>query len=186
MEFFKKIFSVNLKDYSNIAVDFPINIFLGIIAVSIAILGFVIGAKNSATALSVKQLLRHGAFGEENAKSLKELGLHNSRGARRALSGEGRLRRTVKRAGEKALTFEEYSALSRKERKAALKGISLEESKFYIEEERRADAEHIFKTLDTSPIKSLLGALLIISISFVLMIFMSDILTLLNEVMAKK
>ena len=92
----------------------------------------------------------------------------------------------VKREGERALTYEEYSALSPKERKEALKGISLEESKFYIDEERRADAEHIFKTLDTSPIKSLLGALLIISIAFVLMLFMPDLLTLINGAIAKK
>lgn len=184
LKFFQDIFSVNLKDYANIGIDFEINIFIALAAVLISALGFVLGAYRSTLSMTMKQFLRHEAVGEENAKTLKELGLYNSRATRRALSGEGRLSRVVSRVGEKKLTYEEYAALPRKERKRAFATADFDKDRFYIEEANRERAEHVYKTYDTSPAKCALGAILIIALCFAVMIFMPEILTLINNALA--
>lgn len=184
IKFFQDILSLNLKNYSNIGIDLKINILIAVTAVAISALGFVMGSYRATLSGVMKQFLRHNAIGEGNAKSLKDLGLYNSRGARRALSGEGRLKGTVARVGEKKLTYEEYMALSKKDRKNAFSSVDFDTALFYIEEANQERAEHIYKNYDTSPLKSALGALLLITVAFVLMIFMPEILTLINNALA--
>lgn len=184
LKFFQDIFSLNLKDYSNIGIDLRINLLIIISAVAISVLGFIMGSYRATLSSVMKQFLRHGAIGEKNARSLKDLGLYNSSLARRALSGEGRLKGTVSRVGEKKLTYEEYMALSKKDRKNAFSGVDFDTALFYIEEENQARAEHIYKNYDTSPVKSALGALLLIAVAFVLAVFMPETLTLINNALA--
>ena len=184
VKFFNDIFALNLKDYANIGIDLKINILIAISAFAISLFGFIMGNYRATLSGVMKQFLRHGAIGEANAKSLKDLGLYNSRGARRALSGDTRLKGTVARVGEKKLTYEEYMSLSKKDRKNAFSGVDFDTALFYIEEENKERAEYIYKNYDTSPLKSALGALLLIAVAFVLMIFMPEILTLINNALA--
>ena len=100
LNFYKKYFLLNLKDYPNIDVDFPITLaffifFIGLMAVSVTV-----NFRRSKIELMVRQLKRHNAESEENAKTLKELRLDNII-FKLLLAREGQLTKLVKRVGEK-------------------------------------------------------------------------------------
>ena len=64
---------LNLKDYIDPSIDFPINIFLLSIAVGLCVASVLITFHKRYTALLVKQLMSHEALSEETAKTLSEM-----------------------------------------------------------------------------------------------------------------
>ena len=173
------IILLNLKDYENIGVDFYINIFFFVLAVFICISFFVIEHKRGCMRLTVKQLMRHNAEGEESAKTLFELGI-SSRSIKRALSTDTRLSKIVKRVGAHEYTYEEYVKLS-KEKKLKKEKIDFTTARFYINKSYEQQAKHIYENYNTSLVKSLLMCALVILIYGAVAAVSSEIIEYINS-----
>jgi len=137
MKFFRKIYdnyiSVKLSDYAAFDSDLQINkllffVFLGLIAACMIITYY-----NSTATLILKKLTRIGAFGEENSKTLADIGLDSSRAVKTLLRGKsGAFKTLILTKGAENLTYEEYTELEASKKK--LRGLSKEEKKKKLSE----------------------------------------------------
>ena len=87
----KDFFFLNLSDYENFKVSFPIGAFLIAVCIASCAAVFAMTHYKRTNNAICKQLMRHGAIGEEKAKTLKELRLLNSRAVKSALSKSGQI-----------------------------------------------------------------------------------------------
>ena len=178
MELYEKYFSINLKDYSNIGLDFEINKLL--LAFLIAIIASIIAVSiiRSAMHTIIKALTRHEATSEENAKTLKEIGL-DSFIYKKILKSNSQLRRVVAITGETKYTYEEYSALIKK--RGFKDEIDFNEAKIYIKDNEKKGAGKIFDMKKPTLVETVLLCLLMVAISVCLMLFMPTILLTVNN-----
>ena len=179
MKFLKDFFFLNLSDYENLKVSFPIGAF--IIAVCIASCAAVFAMtyyKRTNNAIC-KQLMRHGAIGEEKAKTLKDLRLSDSRAVKSALSKSGQITYIVKRVGESAETYEQYIE-NMKKRGYKPEKIDFESAKFYIAEERVDDAKKIVYAANHPWWKPAMISVGLVAVLILLALFLPDILAKIN------
>ena len=149
--FFDKYFDINLSDYPAFGFDFNISLLLFGIFAGICAAIVVVTMRKCASTAALRQLLRHEAIGEGEAKSLSEIGLAENKSASRAFSRDKMLRRYVKLVGEAQISYEEYMAMSKAERQSYDKGREIDpmESRFFIPEES-ADRALLAVQSDTS------------------------------------
>ena len=123
---FKKYVLLNLSDYDSFSgFDFYITLFLWLLTACLCVGVFIMNTRKNNTVRIVKQILRHGARTEEQAKTLSDLGLDASFGTRRLLSDGTRMSRFVKRAGAKPVTYEEYIQSLKKKKKRPTRAASM-------------------------------------------------------------
>jgi hypothetical protein len=137
----KKWFMINLSDYENINFSLEINkVVLG--ACIALMLGIIfLNVYRSNMRLMIMQLTRRKATCEENAKTLKEMGLADSYVIKRLLTGNNTLTKIVARVGAAEYDYETYKAMSKEERLEAY------EKKFGTEEQWDIDTVLEFKRL---------------------------------------
>ena len=181
INFYKKYFLLNLKDYPNINVDFPITLVLFIFFIGLMLVTIIINFRRSRIELMVRQLKRHNATDSESAKTLKELKLDNII-FKLLLSSEGQLTKLVKRVGEKNYSYEEYMALSRKERNEK---IDFENAKFYLREEGMERTEKILESSSPTLINTILLCVFILAIFVCLSLAMPYLLNLIDSYIGK-
>lgn len=120
--FYEKYLCLNLKDYG-FGIDFEINKILIILFVGLCIACFFVNYNQSNLALVLRKLIRSGAIGESNAKTLSELGLSSSKPVKKLLlKSGGPMKSIISYVGEVKLTYEEYIA-NEKAARAAKKTI---------------------------------------------------------------
>ena len=186
--FYKKYVELNLKSYFEI--DFEINKLVILLTIALVIACIVISRRQNAEALILKKLLRAEAISEENAKSASELGLAENRLAISILSSSsGYFKTLVSRVGEKKMSYEDYKALenerrslSPKERRAAYKSdstLDIKNEKFYISKSLEEKAKRVFFKNTTSPLKTALFCILIVSVGAAVFFLMPEILSFL-------
>ena len=178
-EIIKQFFSVNLKDYSNLCVDFEINKALVVLLVVLCISFFYIHVKRKNMYYIVKQLTRHNATDEESAKTLEALGLSNNFVLKWMLSGSGQLTRLVKRAGEVTLSYEEYVALE-KEKKLNKEKIDFTEAKFYLFDAQDTRVQRILSRYNIPLFKTVILCVFVVVLYFCIMLLMPELLMLIN------
>lgn len=183
---FKKIiydfFFLNLNEFSNINVDFQINIALFAIAIGICVAAVAITLYRSSLQRIIKQLTRFEAKDEVSARTLAELGLEKSIFIKMALAREGRLTRMIGRVGEVQYTYEEYLALS-KEKGFRHEKIDFASAQFYIRADKQDDARNIIENYGASMYRTALYCVLVMALYVCIMIFMPEILTIINNAM---
>ena len=170
---------VNLSDYPNINVDFPISqLLLGVLLVLVASF-FIINWPRGYMSLAVKQMIRHEALDEDNAKTLSELGLDKSFSVKRALTGDTRLSKIIKRLGAPEYTYEEYIKLTKEEKASMLPNFATD--RFFIPKSKMDDARNVYENYSASlPTTIAFSALL--TIFFVgLTLAMPTALSLIND-----
>ena len=173
-------FFINLKDYPNIGIDFEINVFLLVLTVALAVCFFVANHYRSMMRTIARQLMRHGANNEENAKTLAELGLEKSLWLKWALAHSTQLTRIVGRVGEKVYTYEEYVALSKQKGGIKDEKIDFAEARFYIRESANDRAKNIIENYGTSTFRAVLYCILFLALYVCLALSMPEILTIVN------
>ncbi len=181
IKFYKKFFLLNLKDYPNIGIDFPINVALFIFFIGIMFVSIVVNFRRSRIELMIRQLKRHNASSEENAKTLKELRLDNFI-FRILLSREGQLTKLVKRVGEKNYSYEEYMALSKKERDEK---IDFENARFFLREEGMERSTKILEAHAPTILNTVLLLIFILAIFVCLSLVMPSLVELLDNYIGK-
>lgn len=116
--FYEKYLTLNLKDYG-ISLDLEINKLLIIVFLGLCAACFFVNYSQSNIALVLRKLIRAGAVGESNAKTLTELGLSNAKSIKKLLSKSGGpMKSIISYVGEIKLTYEEYIAREKAERAA--------------------------------------------------------------------
>lgn len=207
VRFYNDYISVNLKDFKNIGIDLEINKLLFFAVVGLCAACFFINYLQNNVATVLKKLMRLGAYGEENAKTISELGLSDSRAAKKLLSSDsGAISKAVCRIGLERPSYEEYmqAKAARKAKKkqkgsntsedvthseetAALNTSSLDgidSAKFYIPEEMREYAERTLTNNSSSLIRTALLCALIFGFYIVIVFAMPSILSLINSILA--
>ena len=180
IDFYNQYFLVNLKDYSNLKIDLEINKILLYFVIGIIITMIIFNYRTAGNIKLVKKLLRYEANNEENSKTLDELQL-NTFNSRLSLSGNGRIKKIIKRVGEVELTYEEY-VQRMKSKDCKPEKIDFTTAKFYIPEESLNEANNLAESKSSSLLSTILLILLLISIYVLLLFFMPSILTLLNNI----
>ncbi len=179
MNYIKSFFTLNLKDYTEAKLDFPIGavLLLSLIAISLAL--FVITYRKRYTVAMVRALIRNKAFNPAGAKTLSQLKLSGNRGLERALSRSGQLTYIVKRFGEEKLDYEEYIKRS-KEKGYKDEAIDFSSAKFYINADELDRARSLVDKTNTSWwLPSVCSAVLLV-ILILAFIFLPDLLALLK------
>ena len=179
----KEYFSLNLNDYENIGINFEINKFLFLLTIGLCAMAFVVNYRRSLIIDTVRQLFRHNATDDANAKTLAELGLSGSRGIRKALVSDSQLRRMVAIVGEVRPTYEEYVESMKKKGKE-LPVTDLSTARIYIPEESLDRAKFVYNNYSTSLLKTILICVFIIAISVCLILLSPSILAAIDSAMA--
>lgn len=182
--FFKNFFWLNLKNYDNIKIDFPINAFLLVLTLAIAVASIVITLYRGGLQKLIKQLTRFLAHDENNARTLAELGLEKSFIIRLALSREGRLTRLVGRVGETVLTYEQALALSKEKKKQKPEKIDFETARFYIRPGKTDEAKNIIENYSASMLRTALYCVLVFAVYACVALLMPEILNFINSSLA--
>ena len=181
-EFYDSFICLNLNQYKNLGVDFEINKFLIVALIGIIAAIIIINYIRSSMYLTVNKLIRHEAIGEENAKTVGELGINLGR-VKRCLTSGSQLRTIVSRVGEVKLTYEEYIKSCKSKDKSKTK-IDFESAKFYINADKADEA----RELGLKSKSLILNTILFCVLSFVavvcLIFLMPEILSLLNNFFA--
>ena len=174
-DYLKKCFSVNLNDYTYIKYDLEINkaVVIAVIALMIGIIFMNLYRSN--IRLITLQLTRHSADTEENAKTLSELGLGDSKVIKSLLSKKGMLTKIITRVGEKTYSYEEYIILSDDEKKKIF-DIDFEAAKFYIKEENKAQADGIIEKYNASTLRTVITCVFIGIVGLCVIFAMPEIL----------
>ena len=178
-DFYKEYILLNLKDYSNINIDFPIAIFILCISLGVVLGIVLISYIRASMCLIIKRLTRYEAFDEGRAKTLDELKI-NSFGVRALLAKSSPLTKIVTRVGEKKYTYEEYTALT-KTKGFEEERVNFAEAKFYICPEAEPRAKAISDSNPPTLLSTVLISLFIISISVCLILLLPGILSLINN-----
>ena len=182
IENLKKCFAINLSDYDNINFSLEINkVVLGTcIALIVGII--VLNLTRSNMRLMITQLTRHKATDEESAKTLRELGLADSRIVKRLLSGNNTLSKTVARVGKMDYDYETYKAMDKKARAEAEK-IDFENARFYIKESEATRASFISERYTSTLTGTVLASALVVILGICVIVSMPGILDVINELL---
>ena len=211
--FDKKYLSINLNEYPNIGMDLPVVKLLLIVAVAFIAAVIIINYSKSNLYLVVKQLMRHGATGEDSAKTLGELRLADKRGIKRALSTSSQMRSIVAIAGEEKMSYEEYiekvkeKRLEKKQREKETLGffgrlfssiagffytkdevlslgLDFDCARFFIKEEGKDRASKIYNSSEITPVRTAFFCVLIALVFLGIMFSMPEILSWINAAFA--
>lgn len=180
----KNFLLLNLNDYPNININFPIIIFLLSLTIALSVMFFVINRMNMYTAHLLRQILRRGAVDEDSALTLDELKVKKGFLLRSMLSKRtGKLASVVCRVGDVAMTYEQYLIASKKKGYKEEK-IDFEAARFYISPDRKKIAEKILDKDMSSPIKPVLATILAVALFACAAIVIPDLLTYISNYLA--
>ena len=175
----KEFFFLNLSDYENIGIDFPLGIFLTLTTLLLCVFAFVITKRRCEASILLKQLFRHEAFSEEKAKTLHELRIKSGFFLTRMLTGGGELKSIVKRVGEENLSYEEYMKASRK-RGFKDEKIDFSSARFFICPESADRARSIYESETPSFLRPIMLCLMLLILLVCLSFLVPELLERLN------
>jgi hypothetical protein len=181
---FKDFLLLNLNEYENFIFSFPIGAFIFFLNIALVASLFLYYYNKKATCAFLRGLLRHGAVGKSKAVTLKKLHLDGSFLLKSILSKKsGLIKRLTARVGEKSLTYEEHLAKA-KEKGYREEKIDFSTAAFYIKEDCKEKAEDEISRNDVSILTPIVFSVVIAIITVLLMIYLGDILSFINDALA--
>ena len=181
--FYEEYVCLNLKEFSNIGIDLEIGKVFLAGTIAIAICAVVLDLRHRCSYALIKQLLRHDALKEENAKTLGEIGLMSNSHLKKLLSCSGKLMSIVARVDEPGLGGENDPAKTNAAGAARnADGIDFEKARFYVREESMPTAIKIFHGADVSLVRTVLRSVLIVIVSVIAVILMPSVLEWINGI----
>ena len=185
LEDLKDFFFLNLNNYSNIKINFPIGIFLTLITVSLCVFAFIYACRRIVIVDFLKQLLRHDAINEENAKTLSKLRIKEGFLLKNMLSKtSGQLKSIVSIKGETKMTYEQYLIAS-KAKGYKEKKIDFSSAEFFINPEKLDDAKKTVESESPSIIKPILMSILLLVLLICVSLVLPQILDYINASLGK-
>jgi hypothetical protein len=188
MSFFERLkdfFLLNLNDYSNINIVFPIGIFFTAITAALCIFVFIYAYRRVVTVTLLKQLLRHEANDETRAKTLYSMHIKEGIVIKNLLSSrQGQLNSIVCRKGDVEMTYEQYLIASKRKGYKEEK-IDFSTAEFYIPEDKLDTAKKIVEGESPSMLKASLMAVLLFVVLLCISITLPQLLEYINSAIAK-
>lgn len=179
---FKRALTLNLSEYPNIGIDFPIGYFLLAVFVALIITTIAVSYRQNVLTVSVSKLLRKDAIGEENAVNLFKLGFKKS-SVNVVLSAGGKFKKIFGVKGRQEYTYEEYNELL-KQKKLTEEKIKPETAEIYLKRDSLLFAKRISETTPPTIFTTVLFCILILAVYVILLFVLPDILNYLNGIMA--
>lgn len=187
--FVDKYLLLNLKDYFGDSVNFPINLVLLGICLGVIFAIFAANRQRQTLYTFVKQLFRHDAFSEGDAKDLAELGLGDNRSLCRALQSGGKIFSLVTVVGRQTPTYEEHLAAERAKKAARRKGKGTAKAegqptpapagvtawRFYIAPPQSDAAKRIYEADSPTWVQSVLCSVIVFA-AFALLFFLMPVI----------
>ena len=180
IEFYNKIFNINLSDYENIAINFPINKVLFAITVVICVGCVFVELQRKHTKNFVRQLIRHEATSEDTAVTLEEIGMNGFIVKWLLRSDSSFLRRLVRRVGEIQYTYEEYVSLL-KEKKLPKEKVDFTTARFYLDSEQELRKIHVMDKYNPSTVRTVMLCVMMLAIYICVALLMPELLSLINN-----
>ena len=182
MNFIKDFILLDISDYENFGISFPLGIFITVFTVAMIACCFFISYQKMCVSEILQKLLRKNATDETSALTLKELRCDTAK-ARNTLRRGGKISHLVKTVGEEKMSYEEYVALSKKRGFKESK-TDYDTARFYINEEMLSYAENEVKNNTPSWLHPVFISLALVAIWLALALFANDILTVINNSLA--
>ena len=182
INFYKDFFSLNLKDYPNIAIDLEINKLLFCLFLGVMVAAIFMNYKRHCTITLIKRLLRYDAISIDKAKSISDLGIKSSH-VKTALKSS-RITKIISSDQRKEYTYEEYSKMI-KQKGFKEEKIDVKSEKLYIKENMLDEAKSIIEGNHPTFFSTLLFCVLIFAISICTIFLMPGILNFINNLLAK-
>ncbi len=174
--FYKRYLLLNLKDYPNIGIDFPITAVLFILALGLIATTIAVNIRRAKIAAVVMRLCRLDATSEDRAITISEMRL-NTKSYRSLLSKtDGELATIVARVGAVKPTYEEYMSKKYKNDK-----IDFTQARFYISKEGSERAGRILDIGAPTVLNTILFSVLILAIFICLTFLMPGLMSILND-----
>ena len=178
----KRALSLNLLEYDNINIDFPIGYFILAVFAALIITTVAVNYRQHVLILTAQKLLRKEAIGEENAENLFKLGFSKS-AVKMVLSAGGQFKKIFGVKGRKEYTYEEYKELL-KMKKPTEEKINAEDAEIYIKEDSKLLTKRLSELNPPTILTTILFCVLIATICVGLLLVLGDILNYLNALMA--
>ena len=198
-DFFNKFILLNTKDYG-FEVSFYLNLVIILAFLALSVSCFIINKNQSSIALVLRKLIRAEAFGEENAKTLKELGLLGSEDVKKLLfRTSGYMKGIVTYVGAKSLTYDDFLAYERSKKKKKYAKRSDENTdakktskidfssefssaRFFIPSDKKEFAERAFAKNNGTLTKTVLSCVALIGFMLILVLLMPSVMKLLASI----
>lgn len=178
---FKEFIFLNLNQFENIGLNFPIGAFVLFASVAMCVSLFAFHYHKSYTTAFIKGLLRHEAVGDKKGVSLKKLHLDGSYFLKLTLSRKsGPITHITARVGAKEISYEEHLEKI-KEKGYKEEKIDFESALFYIRDDMVDAARAEADKHDSSWLKPIIISVIILAITVVLSIYLKDILGFINN-----
>ena len=180
----RRCFSTNLNDYENIGINLEINkVVLGAFVV-FGVMMVVLSVYRKNMRDIVIQLMRHEAYSEDSACTLEELKLDGNRVITYILAHSDVLGKIVARVDKTQYTYDEYKALSKKEREESER-IDFSTERFYIAESHLDRARHIKEKYVVDKTRLILACVFLFIVYVALAAAMPEILNVINNLLRK-
>ena len=188
-EFYLRFFLINTNEYPNLGADLWINMLLLILLPIVVFILVAYHLVRNNTFLVVKRLSKRNATSEDNAKTLRDLGLDDKKILKWMLSGDGQITRLVKRKGATEYTYEEYVEAQRNGRKKksadgecpCKSKIDFETAEFYLDSKQSERIGKICEKYEVRPRNTAIMCVAVVVGFIIVMLMMHEILYLLNE-----
>ena len=180
----RRCLNTNLNDYENIGIKLEINKVMIFAFVIFGVMMVVLSVYRKNMRDLVMQLMRHEAYDEESARTLEELKLNGNFVITYILTHSDMLKKIVERVGKKQYTYEEYKALSKKEREES-ESIDFTTAKFYITESQLDRARHIKEKYVVDRTRLIVACVFLFVVYIALAAAMPEILNVINNLLAK-
>ena len=179
-DIYHDFFLINLNEFSNIGLDLEINKILFYFLIGIIVTTIIYNYRTAGNVTLIKRLVRNESFSEDNAKTLDELKINTLN--TRLAANSVRLKRIIKRVGQKEMTYEEYTAAI-KQKGYKEEKIDFSSAKFYIHENAIDEAKKLTETNGPTVINTALYCVLMLAVYVFVMFLMPSILTLINNIL---
>ena len=184
-EFYTRFFLINTNEYYNLGADLWINKLLFVLMPIVVLIWVGYHLVRNNTFLVVKRLAKRDAMSEDNAKTLKDLGLADRKILKWMLSGDGRITRLVKRKGAPVYTYEEYVEAQKRRKKKSTDGavdpgkekIDFETAEFYLDGTQSERITKICASYEVRPRHTVIMCIGIVVTFVIVMLLMHEILT---------
>ena len=190
-DFYTNYILVNISNYPNIGIDLEINKVLLFVSLVLCVASFVISSYERNLSLLIRKLFRSGAFSADDAKTLAELGLSQSRTIKSILSKRSGITKKLisstldyPKSYDELVAFEKDLKKSREESEKASTSL-FSTAKFYINADEKLAAENYYKTKNPSVLKTSLYCVAILVFYVIVALLMPSILEILNGLMSK-
>ena len=171
-------FNLNLKEYENIGIDFPIGAFLCLLLLFLSISLFVTYFYKKALSDISTALLRYESFDETSARTLSELRI-NSFLSRYILSQNRRIYSMITVVGKSKIDYEAFLELSPKEQKS-FKRFDFQNDKLYLEGDGIETAKIMCEKNNASILTPILFTIAALVLLVLLSRFLPDLLRLIK------